>query len=262
MVISPFGKALIIIVAFALVLTLAFTVWVIMRGREPMELAQAEGLIFWDFVRERWRAQKIARITQSQLPQSARCPNHVARALWSSTTRAIQHTWRCLRADERGAAPAEKFLPTVAPITLRQAPCQTWRYIEAATWQALAVDALQAETCRLAPLNSELPLIAVTGGESIPTPIPTTAPTIAPTASPRLTAGTLVRVSGTEGLGLRVRRAADLTAPLLYKAREGDTFRVADGPVFQDEIDWWRVCSLKDGACGWAAGDYLSIIQQ
>ena len=262
MYISPLGKALIIIAVFALILTLAFTAWVIIRGREPMELAQAEGRIFWDFMRERWRAQKVARITQSQVPQAARCPNHVTRALFSSTTRALQYIWRCLRAETALAASSDTPLPPVQPITLSQAPHSAWGYIEAAAWQALAIDALQAETCRLAPLDSELPLIAVTGAKHPQPPIATAAPTITPTPSPRLTPGALVRVSGTEGLGLRVRSEARISAPMLYKAREGDTFRVADGPVFQDEIDWWRVCSLRDGACGWTAGEFLAVVQE
>lgn len=264
MYISPFGKALITIAALILLLALALTAWVIIRGRQPMKLPAAEGITFWDFMRERWRAQKIARVTHAQLPQADPCPNRVARALLDSTSRAVAYAWRCLRAETSAAAATNAALPPIQPITLAQAPDRAWTYIETASWQALALDAVQTDTCALAPLNSQPPLIAVTGGDSapLPTPIPTLAPTL-PTDLPAVLApGVLVEVSGTEGLGLRVREQPATTAPILFKADEGDIYRVADGPVLNEEIEWWQVRALKDGTSGWVSGQYLRIIPE
>jgi len=264
MYISPFGKTLITIAALTLLLALALTAWVVIRGRQPMDLPAAEGITFWDFMRERWRAQKIARVTHAQLPQADPCPNRVARTLLESTARAIAYAWRSLRAETSVTASADTSLPPIQPITLSQAPDRAWAYIEAAAWQALALDAVQADTCALAPLNSQPPLIAVTGGDSAPppTPIPTLSPTLPAEMPVVLAPGILVEVSGTEGLGLRVREQPATTAPILFKADEGQLYRVADGPVLSEEIEWWQVRALKDGSSGWVAGEYLRIIPE
>jgi hypothetical protein len=265
MVISNFAKTLIVITVLILILALAFGAWMILRAQQPMQVTQAGGMTFRDFITDRWRAQKVAAITTAQVPQQGGCRNPLTRALPEAFSQAAQYTWHCLRAEAGSAVPANEGLPPVQPAGLRQAPQRMWAYFEAAAWQALVEDAVQDGECALAPLQVESLLIAVTGAEPktpqlIITPLPTFFfPTHTPPA-PLLSVGLLAQVSGTDGAGLRVRTEPSIQGEILFKRPEGEVFRVVEGPYFADDMAWWLVRALNDGASGWAAGEFLAQI--
>jgi hypothetical protein len=265
MVISNFAKTLIAITVLILFLALVLGAWMMLRAQQPMQVAQAGGMTFWDFISDRCRAQKVAAITTAQVPQQRACRNPVTRALPDAFSRAAQYTWRCLRAEADSATPSAEGLPLVQPADLRQAPQRLWAYFEAAAWQALVEEAAQDGECALAPLQAEPLLIAVTGAEPN-TPQPTIAPmptfffpTHTPPA-PVLAAGMLAEVRGTDGAGLRVRSKPGIQGEILFKRPEGELFQVVDGPYFMDDMAWWLVRALDDGASGWAAGEFLTVI--
>ena len=265
MYISNFAKTLIVITALILFMALALSAWMILRAQQPMQAAQAGGMTFQDFIADRWRAQKVAALTTAQVPQQRGCRNPVTRALPDAFAGAVQYTWRCLRTKEGSASFAGEGLPPVQPAGLRQASQRLWAYFEAAAWQALAVDATQDGECALAPLQAEPLLIAVTGAEpSAPQPAITPLPTFFfPTYTPDpqlLKVGALAQVSGTDGAGLRVRTEPGTQGEILFKRPEGEVFRVLEGPYFADDIAWWLVRAVNDGASGWAAGGFLTVI--
>jgi hypothetical protein len=70
----------------------------------------------------------------------------------------------------------------------------------------------------------------------------------------------LAEVRGTDGAGLRVRSEPGIQGAIQFKRAEGEVFRIVDGPYFADNIAWWLVRALDDGASGWAAGEFLTVI--
>ena len=267
MVISNLGKTLIVFTVLILFLALALGAWMILRAQQPMQIAQAGGMTFRDFISDRWRAQKVAAITAAQVPQQRGCRNPITRALPDAFSRAAQYAWRCLRAKTDSAIPAAEGLPLVQPAGLREAPQRLWAYYEAAAWQALAVDAAQEGECALAPLQIEPLLIAVTGAETTtPQPIIAPMPTFFfPThtpGAPLLSVGALAEVRGTDGAGLRVRSEPGIQGTIQFKRPEGEVFRIVDGPYFADDMAWWLVRALDDGASGWAAGEFLIVFTE
>ncbi len=267
MYISPFGKVVLALLAVTLILGLTAAAWSLARAGEAMGITAAEGMTTRTFIHARWRAQKIARITQAQTPQQARCGNTVMRGIAKHFSGALQYGWRCLRASMDTRGESDGTLPAVTPATLAELPERMWAYFEAAIWQALAIDAVAADTCALAPLEGEAIMIAVSGGGEKAAPTSTRTPARA-TATPAqadegsLETGVLVEISGTEGLGLRVREAAGLMSEIRFKAQDGERFRIADGPAYADEIVWWQIRCMKNGDSGWAAGAYLQIVEE
>lgn len=96
-----------------------------------------------------------------------------------------------------------------------------------------------------------------------PTPIPTATPD-APAARPILipdgtmTVGAYVKVSGTNGLGLRIRNAAGTAGTLQFLAMDEEIFKLIAGPVSTDGYTWWQVEAPYDKSRnGWAAESFL-----
>lgn len=122
-----------------------------------------------------------------------------------------------------------------------------------------------------APKASNPPVYNVT---LIPAPTETpvlTTPTLLATATlsdPNvlLPAGTMgfgayVRITGTEGLGLRIRSAAGISAGINFLAMDEEVFRVIGGPVDADGYLWWQLEAPYDKTrSGWAAESYLQVI--
>jgi len=91
-----------------------------------------------------------------------------------------------------------------------------------------------------------------------------------PTATPDASLGDLkgvhlkayVQISGTGGVGLRIRQSPGLSSTMNFLANESEAFQVIDGPVSQDGLIWWKLETPYDQARqGWAAADYLSLIE-
>jgi hypothetical protein len=74
--------------------------------------------------------------------------------------------------------------------------------------------------------------------------------------------GIYVQISGTSGVGLNIHEEAGKDSPAKFIAAESEVFHVIGGPVKKDDIIWWQLSTpYDDSRQGWAAADYLSIIQ-
>ncbi len=75
--------------------------------------------------------------------------------------------------------------------------------------------------------------------------------------------GSYVQIKGTDGLGLNIHDGAGVNTPVEFIAAETEVFKVIGGPIQKDEIVWWQIVTPYDEARqGWAAADYLSLIEE
>ncbi len=102
-------------------------------------------------------------------------------------------------------------------------------------------------------------------------PVPTLTPTVIP-PTPVLPAtletnssiqvGGYVKISGTEGEGLRFRRDPSLNGEVIYLGLEDEVFLVKNGPEDQDGYLWWYLeAPLNETRKGWAVSIYLQTAQ-
>lgn len=78
-----------------------------------------------------------------------------------------------------------------------------------------------------------------------------------------LSIGSYVKVSGTGGIGLRLRKQPGLDAESQFLGVEDEIFVIEDGPKEADGYIWWfLVAPFEENRNGWAAANYLEIIQQ
>jgi len=106
-------------------------------------------------------------------------------------------------------------------------------------------------------------------------PAPTETPTLPPTsvmASPTpsdisilppdmVAVGRYVKVTGTQGLGLRMRAEAGTSGEINFLAMDDEAFKIIDGPIAKDGFTWWHCEALLDkGRSGWAAEDFLQVL--
>lgn len=93
-----------------------------------------------------------------------------------------------------------------------------------------------------------------------PSTIPST--TITPTSESTVFAlGVYVEITGTGGLGLRIRAAPGLNAAALFLGNDSEVFQITDGPREADGYVWWYLTAPYDSSrAGWAAQDYLAVI--
>jgi hypothetical protein len=74
--------------------------------------------------------------------------------------------------------------------------------------------------------------------------------------------GSFVQISGTGGVGLRIRLEPGKESPPQFIAMENEVFEIKDGPILSDDITWWLLVAPYDiNRKGWAAGQYLTIIK-
>lgn len=112
------------------------------------------------------------------------------------------------------------------------------------------------------------------GAELMIIPMPTATPTLPPTMTPILLPtpttqtddgiqpGGNVRISGTEGEGLRLRVDPSLEAEIIYLGLEGEIFLVREGPVDADGYLWWELeAPLNASRRGWAVSNFLQQVQ-
>lgn len=71
--------------------------------------------------------------------------------------------------------------------------------------------------------------------------------------------GRWVVVTGTGSSQLRVRQAANASAPTVKTVPDGTRLLVTDGPVQAGGLTWWKVEDQR-GLVGWAAGTYLETL--
>lgn len=98
-----------------------------------------------------------------------------------------------------------------------------------------------------------------------PTPVPPTPNPEAPPAPPEgtLKIGAMVKISGTEGAGLRLRSQPGLDYQPLFLGMEDEVFEIQDGPQETDDYVWWYlVAPFEPNRKGWAVSNYLQIIQE
>lgn len=93
---------------------------------------------------------------------------------------------------------------------------------------------------------------APTGAE---TPLPTPLPGV-------ISLGAYVQIVGTDGAGLRLRDQPGLAGKVLVLGSEAEVFRIEDGPQELDGYTWWYLVGPFDSSRrGWAATNYLQIVQ-
>jgi hypothetical protein len=74
--------------------------------------------------------------------------------------------------------------------------------------------------------------------------------------------GAYVQVSGTGGVGLRMRAQPGLDGIVAFSALDSEVFLVIDGPIEEDGYQWWLLEAPYDSSrTGWSAGDFLSPIE-
>lgn len=72
-----------------------------------------------------------------------------------------------------------------------------------------------------------------------------------------------VKIEGTGGVGLRIRREPGTSSEVVFLANESEVFIVIGGPVEKDGILWWQVTTPYDESRnGWASADYLTMIEE
>lgn len=104
-------------------------------------------------------------------------------------------------------------------------------------------------------------------------PAPTLTPTVYATKVPQtleihyvsedgLSVGSIVEVYGTEDTGLSVRPQPGTGGYLNFVAREGERFKIIDGPDSRNGYLWWKLESLIDpDRNGWAASEFLRAVR-
>jgi len=72
-----------------------------------------------------------------------------------------------------------------------------------------------------------------------------------------------VKIEGTEGVGLRIRKEPGTSSDVVFLANESEVFIVIGGPVEKDGILWWQLTTPYDETrSGWASADYLTPIEE
>jgi hypothetical protein len=127
----------------------------------------------------------------------------------------------------------------------------------------------------LPPSRKPLPQVPAVSTVITAPPIePTTAPSPSPIAAATLpegvppdpgatiTVGITVKISGTEGQGLRLRREPGKDSTPIFLGAENEVFEVVDGPSSADGFNWWYLKAPADSTRqGWAVANYLLPVQ-
>jgi hypothetical protein len=107
-----------------------------------------------------------------------------------------------------------------------------------------------------------LPAAAATSPAMMPaTATPPIPP--APVSNGSIGIGIYVQIAGTGGEGLRLRSAPGKDSPPRFLGMEAEAFLVTDGPKDKDGITWWYLVAPYDkNRAGWAAANYLVVVQK
>ncbi len=95
-----------------------------------------------------------------------------------------------------------------------------------------------------------------------PEPTSTIQDDLPPDPGDLIKVGMNVRVSGTEGQGLRLRREAGINTTPIFLGGENEVFEVVDGPVSADGFTWWYLKAPEDSSRqGWAVSNYITPLE-
>jgi hypothetical protein len=113
-----------------------------------------------------------------------------------------------------------------------------------------------------APLGfvpADLTIIPPSTSTSQPTEAP--ADLVTPTPEGQIGIDAYVQITGTEGSGLRIRRAPGQGSETVFVGEEAEIFLVKDGPQEADGYTWWYLVTPYDEErAGWAAADFLAAV--
>jgi len=280
-----------------LLIGLTVGVWIFHQGNQSLDIPESNGISFWELIQERWRSYKAINDSVSSQAQFLGCENNILRLFPINFKSAARFTYACFQPDSELAnafkywevKKPDQVLPTVTPIKFIDMPNAFWSYFSAAYWRGLVSIDHMSNECALGPMDeifisnkanqefspAKLPITQV---DSIENNEMTTELSIKPTAeiteiatqaqstSIPLTSfkqaafrvGDTVKIYGTENQGLRVREDPGLDKYIKYIAKEGDLYRITDGPFNLDDFMWWRIQSLKTpGSEGWSVENFL-----
>lgn len=124
----------------------------------------------------------------------------------------------------------------------------------------------------LSPTTAPNPTLAPqTNTITKPSATPTTISTLTPSPNSEedsddqqgIKIGEVVQIYNTEGAGLRLRENPGISTNVQFIGEELELFTVVNGPTTQDGYTWWYLESPYDeNRSGWAASDYLQIIEE
>lgn len=93
-------------------------------------------------------------------------------------------------------------------------------------------------------------------------PTPTLAADVPPDPGASIQVGMSVRITGTEGQGLRLRQDAGKNATPLFLGADNEVFTVKEGPKSADGYTWWLLEAPYDASrTGWAVSNYLAPVE-
>jgi hypothetical protein len=92
---------------------------------------------------------------------------------------------------------------------------------------------------------------------------PTSSPSQQSSSSGPIQIGTYVQIGDTGGAGLRLRSDPGVSSTPLFLGMESEVYQVTKGPQQKDGYTWWFLVAPYDkNRSGWAAADYLVVIQR
>ncbi len=76
-----------------------------------------------------------------------------------------------------------------------------------------------------------------------------------------ISVGKYVQITGTDGVGLRLRAGPGVNSEPRFLGMDAEVFRVKDGPKMADNYTWWFLEAPYDpNRSGWAAATYLKVV--
>jgi len=144
-----------------LLLIVVFGVWIYYRGNQMLEIPEARGITFWQFIRERWQVWSKVNTLVSAKPQFSGCRNNIIQFLWINLRSAFNYTVASLKPDSKLAEAfhywevkrPDAVLPLVIPIQWFEFPDAFWNYFTRAYWRGLVSIDPQAGECQLGPVD-------------------------------------------------------------------------------------------------------------
>jgi len=131
------------------------------------------------------------------------------------------------------------------------------------SWIVFSMAIGQSERAEATPQYNVTVIPAPTQTNTVfaPTELPTPtleAPVILPDGA--IGINIYVKVTGTQGLGLRMRAAAGTGAEINFLAMDDEVFKVVGGPEVSDGYTWWQLeAPLDQNRSGWAAEEFLMV---
>jgi len=144
-----------------LLVVVTFGVWVYYRGSRPMDIPEARGITFWQFIRERWHAWEKTNNKIKELPQYAGCRNDITHYLGLNLRGSYNFAYASLFPESKVADAfhywevhkPDPVLPKVEPIAWHQAMDAFWQYFSRAYWRALVTIDAKAGVCQWGPVD-------------------------------------------------------------------------------------------------------------